>query len=202
MKKGIGVLLLLGSIGGIGYLYYLSGIVEMIQGAKEFSPAAPFQELAADFPYRILILMGSIGAFLYSFKWFMGRKPPKLPPVRKTGDPEADRRAEQRRQAAIAANVKIPPRMPGALMMNSFFMISAAAVLAVGAHSSQPPPTLSLIALVLALQLVVGLVLMAMALIWEKTLFKIGGLVGMLVHLAVAAALGYTAIRALPTIKQ
>lgn len=200
MKKALGVLLVLGAVGGVVSLYYLSGIVEMIQGTREFSLGAPFRELAADFPYRILILMGSIGAFLYSFKWFMARKPPKLPPVRKTGDPEADRRAEKRRQASMAANIKLSPRMPGALMMNSYFMISTAAVLTVGAHSNQPPPTVSLIALILALQVVVGLILMAMALIWEKSLFRIGGMVGILVHLAMAGALGYTVIRALPSL--
>jgi hypothetical protein len=202
MKKALGVLLVLGSIGGIAYLYYLSGIVEMIQGTKELSLGAPFQELAAEFPYRILILMGSIGAFLYSFKWLMARKAPKLPPVRKSGDPEADRRAEKRRQAAMAANVKIPPRMPGALLMNSYLMVVTAAVLTVGAHSSQPPPTVSLIALVLALQVAVGLILMGMALVWEKSLFRLGGMVGILVHLAMAGALGYTVIRALPTLEQ
>jgi len=201
MKKLLGFLLILASLGGIGYLYYLAGIDKMIQQQKEFSLWAPFQELAVDFPMHVLILMGSIGLFFYSFKFLMARKAPRLPPLRKTGDADADRRAERRRQAAVAANVRIPPRMPGALLMNSYFMIAAAIVLGVGAHSGQPKPTLSLIALVMAAQVVVGLLLMLLALVWEKSLFRPGSLMGIFVHLAIAGGLVYTLIRALPVLQ-
>ncbi|HLG41768.1 MAG TPA: hypothetical protein VI643_00280, partial [Planctomycetota bacterium] len=96
---------------------------------------------------------------------------------------------------------RIPPRMPGALLMNSFFMVAAAIVLGVGAHSGQPKPTLSLIALVMAAQVVIGLLFMLLALIWEKSLFRPGSLMGIFVHLAIAGGLVYTLIRALPVLQ-
>jgi hypothetical protein len=203
MKKLIGFLFILASLGGIGFLYYRSGIVEKIQKDEPVELMAPFHQLANDFPVNILLLAGSIGFFLYSFSWFMARKAPRMPPVRKTGDPEADRRAARRRQAMMAANVKIPPRMPGALLINSFFMLTAVAVLVVGVYAqpAQDKSVLGLISLVIGAQLAVGILFMLMALVWEKSLFRMGSMLALLVHLVVAGGAAFSILRGLPTLQ-
>jgi hypothetical protein len=196
MKKALGILLILVALAGIAFLYYRVGFIDDLQKEEPvFDLGKPFRMLGDEFPLFVLLLMGSIGAFLYSFKWFLARKPPKMPKLRKTGDPEADRRAKRRREIAMAANVRPSARMPGALLMNSYFIITCITVLMVALSANQVTASIGFISIVLAAQLLVGFLLMLFALVWEKSLFKLGSLIGILVHLLAAAGIAFTLVR-------
>lgn len=192
MKKLFAAILLLGAIGGFAYLYWRAGIVEMIQGKTALDLGAPFTRLGADYPWAPIILMAAIGAFLYSFRWWFARKPPQIP-LRKGADPKGKRKA--------VPPSPPPPRIPGALMMNSYFIISTIVVLTVGAVWGKEEVILGRISFVLGVQVLLGFFLMLLAWVWEKSLYRFGSLVGILVHFGTAGAIAFSVIRGLDVLR-
>lgn len=178
----LGFFLFLVSLAGL-YLFVAgfatTGEMSLV-GPDKLDLGGSFGRLGTSFPGDILLLMGSLFVLLWGLKWMIlgpARGPAKPPPPSDPSDEKA-----MRKYQVLLSTYKPVPRMPTALLLNSYVILTLIMSLFFGARGSSDPFLLGLLGGVLGLALFFGLIMLFLALKVEKSLGTAGGLVGLLVH--------------------
>jgi len=178
----LGFLLFLISLGGLYVLlgFEATGEIGIIEPAKIDFASAP-SSLGQRAPWDIFLLMGSIFVLLWGLKWLVvGRSKGPTPPPRP--DDPSDERAMRKYEIQMST-FRPAPRMPMALLLNSYGVITLIVALFFATRGGEHYMMVGAMGAVLGVALLSGLIMLILAKI-EKSLGTGGGFIGLLVHLA------------------
>ncbi len=190
----IGLLLFLTSLGGL--FLFVTGFAKsgeiVTTGLATIDYLQPFKHLGSEFPGDILLLMSSLFCFLFGLKMLIApgsARGPNLPPPPDPGDEKAVRKYELQ-----LSTIRPIPRMPTALWLNSYIVITLLVTLFFGARYQAEPFQMGLFGAFLGLSLLMGLVMLFLAKKVEKSLGTGGGFVGLVVHLLAIGVVAAAAV--------
>lgn len=177
----LGFLLFLISLGGFYLLlgYEATGELGVTEPGKiDFAAAA--KGIGSHAPTDMLLLMAAVFLMLWGLKWLVvGRtKGPTPPPP---PDDPSDEKAMRKYELQMST-FKPAPRMPMALLLNSYAVITLILCLLFATKAGENPLLIGGMGVLLGLTLIVGLIMLVLAKI-EKSLGTGGGFLGLLIHL-------------------